>query len=97
MTTAAASSKHDPESISEFAIVKVVESPHPGLTSNPQAAKKKRKAAEKQAKAKEPEKKWKAGGAGGGAAGRGGTGWACMTCTFVNSTSARCRCGMCGQ
>jgi hypothetical protein len=61
------------------------------------AANKKRKAAEKQAKAKEPEKKWKAGGAGGGAAGRGGTGWACMTCTFVNSTSARCRCGMCGQ
>jgi hypothetical protein len=50
-----------------------------------QAAKKKRKAAEKQAK--EPEKKRKAGG-------RGGAGWACIRCTFVNSTSAS-ECAIC--
>ena len=35
MITVAASSKHDPESTSKLASVKVVESPHPGLTSNP--------------------------------------------------------------
>ena len=35
MITAAAGSKHDPESISEFARVKVVEIPRPDLTSLP--------------------------------------------------------------
>jgi hypothetical protein len=35
MITVAASSKHDPESISEFARVKDAESPHPDLTSLP--------------------------------------------------------------